>query len=63
MEYVGFGAFALLCAVLSAKWAQELGSNQVSQVIWGLGGLILFPPLIPLILYIRHVRKAAGVKD
>ena len=62
MEYASYGAFALLCALVSAKWALELGFSQLRQFIWGVGGMIL-GPLLPLVLYIRLVRRAAGVQD
>jgi hypothetical protein len=62
MEYASYGAFAILCAVISAKWALDLGFSQSSQFIWGIGGMV-FGPLLPLVLYIRLVRRSAGVKD
>ncbi len=47
---------SLLSAVISAKWAMELGYSQIRQFLWGVGGLILVP-LMPLLLYIRLVYK------
>ena len=62
MEYVSYGAFALLCGVISARWALDLGFSQTSQFIWGVGGMML-GPLLPLLLYIRLVRRSTGVRD
>ena len=58
MNYTVYVGSVVLAAVVSAKWAMELGHSQARQFIWGLGGL-LFGPLIPLILYIRLLRKGA----
>ena len=60
-QYVTYGGLSLLCGVVSAKWALELGYNQPRQLIWGLGGLVL-GPLIPLFLYIRLLYKSLGKK-
>ncbi len=62
MEYASYGAFALLCRVISAKWALDLRFSQVSQFVWGIGGLV-HGPLLPLVLYIRLVRQAVGIQD
>lgn len=45
------------CGIISAKWALDLGSNQLKQNLAFLGGLIL-GPLMLVILYARLVRKA-----
>jgi len=47
---------SLLSAVVSAKWAMDLGYSQLSQFFWGVGGLIL-GPLMPFFLYIRLIYK------
>ena len=59
MQYTISGMLALTCAIISAKWAMELGFSQARQLIWGLGGLIL-GPLILLVLYIRLLYKVEG---
>lgn len=46
------GSLAFVCAVISAKWAMDLGFSQLGQVLWGLAGLI-GGPLVLLILYVR----------
>ena len=54
---VGYGGYAFVCAIISAKWAMDLGYSQFRQTIFGIGGL--FPgPLMLLILYIRLLYKA-----
>ena len=42
----------VLCAIVSAKWALELGFSEGRQILFLIGGLIL-GPLMLLILYIR----------
>jgi len=42
----------VLCALISAKWALELGFNEGRQLLFLIGGLLL-GPLMLLILYIR----------
>ena len=39
-------------ALISAKWAMELGFNQFRQLLWGIAGLFL-GPLALLVLYVR----------
>jgi hypothetical protein len=46
----------LTCAVVAAKWASELGFRQISQVLWGIAGLVLGPVAL-LILYVRTLYK------
>ena len=42
MENVGMFAISnVTCAVVSAKWAMDLGYSQVRQVIFALGGFLL----------------------
>ena len=48
---------AFVCAVISAKWAMDLGWSQVRQVIWFVAGLLL-SPLALMILYVRMFAKA-----
>lgn len=45
------------CAIISAKWALDLGFSQLSQILCLVGGLIL-GPLMLLILYVRLIYKA-----
>lgn len=47
----------LTCAIISAKWALELGYSQLRQIICLVGGLLL-GPLMLLILYVYLIRKA-----
>ena len=47
----------LSCAIISAKWALDLGFSQVRQIIILIGGL-LFGPIMLLILYILCIQKA-----
>ncbi len=57
MEYItSIGCLSILSAVLSGKWAMELGFNQIRQVLWMMGGFI-FGPLALLTLYVRLIRK------
>ncbi|MFC1521774.1 hypothetical protein ACFL6Y_05150 [Elusimicrobiota bacterium] len=55
-NYVTYGSFVLLCAIISGKWAMELECGQFRQVLWGMGALLL-GPLIPLVLYVRMLYK------
>jgi hypothetical protein len=45
------------CAIISAKWALDLGYSQIRQILFLIGGLILGPVML-LILYIFLVNKA-----
>ena len=56
MLFGGYGIIIFICAVISAKWAMELGLSQGRQILWGIGGLI-FGPLMLLNAYIYLVRK------
>jgi hypothetical protein len=47
----------LSCAVISAKWALDLGFSQIRQIIFLVDGLF-FGPLMLLILYVLLVNKA-----
>ena len=47
----------LVCAIVCAKWALELGYSQIRQVLFLFGGLF-FGPLTLLILYVYLVQKA-----
>jgi len=42
----------VLCALISAKWALELGFSEGRQLLYLIGGLLLGPFML-LILYIR----------
>ena len=54
---VGYGGYAFACAIISARWAMDLGYSQFRQIIFGVGGLFL-GPLMLLILYVRLLYKA-----
>ncbi len=58
--FAGYWAFVTLCSILSMRWSMELGYNQLAQFFWGIGGFLL-GPVIPLILYLRLVRKKEDV--
>ena len=42
----------IICALISAKWARELGFSEGRQILFLFGGLLI-GPLMLLILYIR----------
>lgn len=46
----------IVCAIISAKWAMELGYSQLRQILFLIGGLILGPIML-LILYIYLLNK------
>jgi len=54
---IAYSSFAIVCAIISAKWAMDLGYSQFRQIIFGIGGLI-FGPLMLLILYVRLLYQA-----
>lgn len=56
--YASIGLSAAVSAVISAKWAMELGFSQFRQLLWAIAGLF-FPPIALLILYLRmlHIRS------
>jgi hypothetical protein len=56
-KMVACSSFAFTCAVISAKWAMDLGHSQSRQIIFGIGGLI-FGPLMLLVLYVRLLYQA-----
>ncbi len=58
--FAGYIPFVTLCAILSMRWSMELGYGQLAQFIWGIGGFLL-GPVVPLILYLRIVRKKEGI--
>lgn len=47
----------VVCAIICAKWALDLGNSQLSQVLHGIAGLFL-GPLVLLILYTRLIYQA-----
>lgn len=47
----------IVCALICAKWALELGFSQTRQILFLIAG-ILFGPLTLLILYVYLVKKA-----
>ena len=50
MGYTTAGLMVLTCAILSAKWASDLGFRQSRQVLWGIAGLALGPLALLLLL-------------
>ena len=54
-NYITFGWFGLVCAIIAAKWAADIGLGQVSQLLWAILTFLL-PPVGLLALYVRHVR-------
>jgi len=46
----------IVCAIISAKWAMELGYSQGRQLLFLIGGLILGPIML-LLLYIYLLNK------
>lgn len=57
---VSYAGTALLCAVVSARWALELNYGQARQLVCFLGGLVL-GPIMPLIMYFRLTKNASKV--
>jgi len=59
--YLGYAGAATVGAVISGKWAMELGLSQFRQLLWAIAGLF-FPPIVLLVLYLRmlYIRKRAG---
>ncbi len=56
MELGSVAIVLIVCAIVSAKWTMELGRGQVSQLLHGIGGLLL-GPLVLLILYVHLLRR------
>jgi hypothetical protein len=52
-------AFNILCAIIAAKWALELGLTQIRQALFGAAALVL-GPFILLALYVQFLYKAKG---
>ncbi len=51
----------VLCALISAKWALDLGFSEGRQLLYLVGGLLLGPFML-LILYIRLQYKQRAEK-
>jgi len=51
----------VLCALISAKWALDLGFSEGRQLLYLIGGLLLGPFML-LILYIRLQYKQRAEK-
>jgi hypothetical protein len=51
----------VLCALISAKWALDLGFSEGRQFLYLIGGLLLGPFML-LILYIRLQYKQRAEK-
>ena len=56
MGEAALGIALATCAVISAKWALDLGYGQVSQFLHAIGGLVI-GPLVLLILYARAAQR------
>jgi hypothetical protein len=56
MSYSPIGVLVFVCAVISAKWALDLGFSQARQLLWGIAGLVL-GPIAMFLLYVQLVRK------
>lgn len=54
--YSTIAGINIVCAVISAKWAMELGYSQVRQLLFLVGGLIMGPIML-LILYSYLLNK------
>ena len=52
MSIDNYAILAVVCAIIVAKWAKELGYSQLRQLIWGIAALLL-GPIVLLILYVR----------
>jgi hypothetical protein len=52
----------VVCAIICAKWALDLGFSQFSQILHGIGGL-LFGPFVLLILYTRLIYQARARQE
>ena len=52
--------YSILCAVLSGKWALELGVSQFRQILFMIGGLFLGAFML-LVLYIYLIRQYQSV--
>ena len=57
IEYITGSWVCAVAAVISGKWAMELGFRQSVQVLWMIAGFVL-PPLALLSLYVCLVRQA-----
>lgn len=55
-QFVTFGWFGAVCAVIAAKWAADMGFSQLSQLLWGLFAFVL-PPVALLALYVRQLHQ------
>jgi hypothetical protein len=53
----GLAIVAVICAIVCARWAMELGFSQFRQLLWGIFGLVA-GPLAMLCLYVRLLRTA-----
>lgn len=58
---IGYASGAVICAIISGKWAMELGFSQFRQLLWSIAGFCL-PPIVLLVLYVRmlNVRGHGG---
>ena len=56
VDYVTYGWVGVITAIISGKWAMELGFRQSRQLFWMIVGLVI-PPLALLALYVRQIRR------
>jgi hypothetical protein len=56
VDYVTYGWVGVITAIISGKWAMELGFRQSRQLLWMIAGLVI-PPLVLLALYVRQIRQ------
>jgi hypothetical protein len=55
-QYITYGGVGVITAIISGKWAMELGFRQSRQLLWMIVGLVV-PPLALLALYVRQIRQ------
>lgn len=55
-DYVTYGWIGVITAIISGKWAMELGFRQWQQLLLMILGFF-FAPLVLLVLYVRLIRQ------
>ena len=56
VDYVTYGWIGVITAIISGKWALELGFRHWQQLLWMIAGFF-FAPLVLLVLYVRLIRQ------
>jgi len=56
VDYVTYGWIGVITAIISGKWALELGFRQWQQLLLMIAGFF-FAPLVLLVLYVRLIRQ------